>query len=75
MTKTRTPSHPLVQFLHDRRRRRGLTREQVAARAGCSVRAIEYWEWGMRSPSVESLIEYAGALGYEVTLTAKGGPR
>lgn len=75
MTQARVCVHPTIEFLHDTRRRKGLTRTQVSARSGYSVRAIEYWEWGWRTPSLESLIGYAGALGYDLTLTPKEGSR
>lgn len=71
----RTPPHPLIQVLYDARRHRGLSRTQIAARTGYSVRTVEYWEWGLRTPSLDSLADYAEVLGYTITLTPKGGPR
>lgn len=36
----------------------------VAARIGCSDRAVYYWETGKRTPSMGNIIKWATALGY-----------
>jgi transcriptional regulator with XRE-family HTH domain len=44
------------------REARGRSREEVAARAGCSVSVIAYWELGYRQPDPKLLPVVAAAI-------------
>jgi transcriptional regulator with XRE-family HTH domain len=53
----------LARRIRSLRERRGLTQEDFAARCGISVSFASLLERGERSPSYETLVQVAGALG------------
>ncbi len=60
-----TIKSPLGDLLHDLRRRRRLSLRQLCERAQLSMRTVEYWEAGQRSPRMPELEAALNAL--EVT--------
>jgi len=59
MSKTVT----FASRLKDARTAAGLTRKELAAKAGLSWQAVRAWEQGAREPGLSSLVALAGALG------------
>src|SRR5438552_16558975 len=59
------------QLLREKRRRHGLTQEQLAARARTSQAAISRIERGLVSPSVDTLTQLLDLLGEELKLDAE----
>jgi transcriptional regulator with XRE-family HTH domain len=67
----------LVDALRQARADQGRTRAEVAAGMGIhatSTRSLQLWELGTNVPNTESLVRWANALGYDVTLTPRGEP-
>jgi transcriptional regulator with XRE-family HTH domain len=60
-------SHFSGRRLHDIRRQRGLSREQLAVRAGMSMSAVTRAEQGHTTPTVDHAAELADALDIQVT--------
>lgn len=60
---------PIVTQLRDERIRQRLTQAKVAQRAYVSAGAIGCYEAGHNNPSVNALMSWAAALGYQLTLT------
>lgn len=52
----------MARILADRRRRKGLSMNEVAQRAGIGLTTVSYIERGLRSPSFDSLLRIAGVL-------------
>lgn len=57
-----TPQTFVGARLKAQRRLRGLSADALARRTELTVRSIEYWELGRRTPTVESLAKLAEAL-------------
>ena len=57
--------------LADIRRSKGLTQKEVAEKCGLSVTTISNIESGENSYTTRSLIMYAEALGYEISVKRK----
>lgn len=53
------------------RTKANLSREKLAQAAGCTSRAIEYWESGKRGISLEYADKVFKALGKTITIGAK----
>lgn len=51
------------QWLADRRRRKGLTQEDVAGRMGITKVAIHYYETGKRRIDADTMIQYCLVIG------------
>lgn len=66
--KVRRP-HPLVAALAAERKRQGWSVREIAARIGWSVTAVGDWERGSRDPGISGVVDYACALGLELTLS------
>jgi transcriptional regulator with XRE-family HTH domain len=61
---------PILDALRAERERRGLSQTELAQMIGRSTYNTPYqWESGINEPTLSSLREWAGALGYDVTLT------
>jgi len=64
-----TDLHPIAAALRDIRHEMGLSQQDVADRAGRWGRSVICdYEHGRRQPRLDSLTDWAGALGYIVTL-------
>lgn len=65
-------------FLRDKlrkaRKSKGLTQQEAAALAGISTSTVSCIESGNGDYMSSSLLKYADALGYEVSIHKKGGP-
>lgn len=59
--------HPLAHQLRKRRYDLGITAEEVAARIGCSLKTLQERERGDAFATVHSLMQWAKALGWELT--------
>jgi transcriptional regulator with XRE-family HTH domain len=69
------PDLTFGERLHRLRLRRGLSKEGVAAQAGVTLRAVDYWEAGTRNPQLETLTRLAQAMNCTVEWLATGrGP-
>ena len=66
---SRTPVGEAIRF---HRERKGLTRTQLGAQAGCSEQSVALWETGRRTPRLEALGRIAAVLGVEVPELVKG---
>lgn len=64
-----TAPHPIITQLRDARTASGLSRAALARRMGWAEYSLLQWETGRRSPRLEGLVDYAAALGYQITLT------
>lgn len=65
--------HPLITQLRAARKAQGLTQAAVATRAGYSAPHIGNGEAGHVAPSLDTLTDWAAALGYDLTLTPRAG--
>lgn len=62
---------PILDALRAERERRGWSQTDLAQRIGRLTYNTAYqWESGINEPTLSSLREWAGALGFDVTLTA-----
>ena len=74
---TRRPSPPrkriplVLAKLRDARLRANLTQETLARQLGYALSTLAYWEQFGRSPQLINLINWADALGYEITIKKK----
>ena len=59
--------------LRNARKAKGLTQQEAAALAGISASTVSYIESGNGDYMSSSLLKYADALGYEVSIHKKGG--
>ena len=59
--------HPLLAQLEALRRRRGISRSQIATTTGYSVHSLQHWAQGRHTPSTEALEAYGTALGLRLT--------
>lgn len=65
---------PILDTLRAERERRGWSQTYLAQRLGRQTYNTPYnWESGVNEPTLSSLREWAGALGYDVTLTLQAG--
>jgi len=65
-----TTGDPILDALRAERERRGWSQTDLAQRIGRSTYQTTYnWESGTNEPTLSSLREWAGVLGYDVTLT------
>lgn len=62
---------PLAAALRQRRKQLKLSQAVVAERAGYNAIAIWAWETGYRKPSLPRLVDWADALGLELTVKVK----
>lgn len=70
-------SHPFddaIAQLIQARKALGLSQTALEARIGCSEGLVAKWESRRRSPSLPSLVDWARALGHEVTVGGTAGP-
>ncbi len=61
-----TPSKALPANLRALRELRGLTQAELGARARIAAASVSHFETGQRTPSLESLVKLADALGVTV---------
>lgn len=66
------PPHPVLVELRAERKRRDLTQADIAAAMGTTAPAVSHLETGYKSPVLATLIRYADALGYDLTIAKKG---
>ena len=60
--------------LRKARKAKGLTQQEAANLADISASTVSYIETGKGDYMASSLLKYADALGYEVSIHKKGGP-
>lgn len=60
-----------AQILSKNRKLNGLSQRKLAEKSGFTVRAIQYWEKGTKSISLENADKLLKALGIEITLGSK----
>ncbi len=64
--------HPETVRLRDelarRRRRLGLSQEELDERLGCAERMVSKWECGRHAPTLGALVAWAEALGLRIVL-------
>jgi hypothetical protein len=76
MTDKPASRDPILRALHEARKAQGLTLLDVAERMGrATPQSPWHWESGKNSPSLVNLHEWAGALGYELTLKPRATSR
>lgn len=63
--------NPIIKLLYDIRLEKGWTRAELADRLGKHVNQIITWESGVINPRLDSLTDWANALGYEFDLHLK----
>ena len=63
--------HPLAVLLREARRRKRLTQAAVAELAGYAESSLAHWEQGAKSPGIDSITDWAAALGFDLTLTRR----
>ena len=56
----------IVQWLREERKRQGLSKYEMEQRCGLSQQMVGYVERGLRSPSLETAIRMADALGFKL---------
>ena len=61
------------EFLKRVREAKGLTKTELAARSGFTLRAVQYWEQGRKNITLENAALLLDALGLELVITEKGG--
>ena len=66
-----TAMNPIIKLLYDIRLEKGWTQEELAVRLGKHVNQIITWESGVTNPHLDSLTDWANALGYEFDLHLK----
>lgn len=66
-----------AEILSKNRKLRGLTQRKLAERTGFTVRAIQYWEKGVKNISLENADKLLKALGTEIVIgvTQKSAPK
>lgn len=57
-----------AEILSKNRKLRGLTQRELAEQAGFTVRAIQYWEKGVKNISLENADKLLKALGTEIVI-------
>ncbi len=62
---------PIAVALRQRRKQLRLSQAVVAEKAGYNANAIWAWETGYCKPSLPRLVDWAGALGLELTVKVK----
>lgn len=62
---------PIALALRQRRKQLKLSQAVLAERAGYNANAIWAWETGYCKPSLPRLVDWAGALGLELTVKVK----
>jgi len=65
------PSMDAAEVIRDARVRAGLSKRELARRAGTSAAALVEYESGRRDPGVQSLQRILAAAGFEATLVAR----
>jgi transcriptional regulator with XRE-family HTH domain len=55
-------------ILRENRKRRGISQSELAKKAGFTKRAIQYWEKGEKSISLENADKLFKALGVQITI-------
>ncbi|GAA1455422.1 helix-turn-helix transcriptional regulator [Nocardiopsis tropica] len=71
MSRRRYP-HPIITQLRAIRDDAGYTRKSFATEHGFPVSTLEKWDWALASPTLDALMRYAAALGYQLTLMEEG---
>ena len=62
---------PFIQLLRRERLAQKLSFYSLADKSGYAYQALMSWEHGRRSPRFRCFIDWANALGYDVTLTKR----
>lgn len=65
-------ANEIVLRLRMIRRMQDVTHRELAARSGYHAVSFSRWENGRAVPNLEHVIDWADALGYELTIKAKG---
>lgn len=65
-----THKKEFAEILSKNRKLRGLSQRELAERTGFTVRAIQYWEKGVKNISLENADKLLKALGTEITIGA-----
>ena len=60
--------HPLIHRLREERLRQGITQHELSHRMEYNRNSVSRWEAGYADPSISAFMDWAGALGAEVTL-------
>lgn len=55
-------------ILRENRKQRGISQSKLAKKAGFTKRAIQYWEKGEKSISLENADKLFNALGVQITI-------
>ena len=58
-------------ILRDSRKQKGFSQSELAKKAGFTKRAIQYWEKGEKSISLENADKLLKALGIQITIGAQ----
>ena len=61
------------EVLRQAREAEGLTKTELAARSGFTLRAVQYWEQGRKNITLENAVRLLDALGLELVIKEKGG--
>ena len=61
------------EFIGQAREAQELTKTELAKRSGFTLRAVQYWEQGRKSITLENAARLLDALGLELVITEKGG--
>lgn len=56
------------KILRENRKQRGISQSELAKKAGLTKRAIQYWEKGEKSISLENADKLFKALGIQITI-------
>lgn len=56
------------KILRENRKQRGISQSELAKKAGFTKRAIQYWEKGEKSISLENADKLFKALGIQITI-------
>lgn len=59
------------KILRENRKQRGISQSELAKKAGFTKRAIQYWEKGEKSISLENADKLFKALGVQITIGTK----
>lgn len=65
--------HPVVTRLTEIRLAWGLSLEYIANKIGCSYFTLIHMESGQKQPNFKTLIRWASALGYDLSLRPQQG--